>query len=386
MKTTKQLNEAMLKYSSFVRKREYCPYLSRVLNKNLLAATLLQRMLINAQRSTFKLDREGAFFKFIRPNGHTLYKVGDSWVEELGTTYRKFQTARDLFATKAETREEIDTLLRSRKKTCAVVYFKGADNLTRWYLNMKVIYGLLEEAKVLFEEEQELREKQDNYKKEKKLRDTVIETLSAENITLPASSKMLSPETLDNSINTIILGLEDFSETDEEEEITPDVEERFRKFQAQEDKKENKKKSKKSEPKVEEIVEKTPEQLAEEKAVKDKNLTKQKYLLERKLGKVMPEGFKINQEAIELALSLGYNEEDVRYNAIKFERYYSIGNGVDRVSTDWNNKFVMDWLDRAWTRGTLKRNGKLFNEKQSRSEQIRKLVNTDRYSEFEGQN
>ena len=55
---------------------------------SLPAAVLLSQMLY-----WWEVSGYGTFYKFKSPCKHKLYRVGDSWCEELGLTIREFDTA-----------------------------------------------------------------------------------------------------------------------------------------------------------------------------------------------------------------------------------------------------------------------------------------------------
>src|SRR5215204_1812401 len=93
----------LVEYSNLIQKRNYCPFLGRIFDGNVVAAVLFQRLLYSHQRSKGQWGNK--FYKFQGSCKHTLYKVGDSLMEELGTTRKRISGAFVLFGTVAKSDE-----------------------------------------------------------------------------------------------------------------------------------------------------------------------------------------------------------------------------------------------------------------------------------------
>lgn len=72
------------------------------------------------------------------------------------------------------------------------------------------------------------------------------------------------------------------------------------------------------------------------------------------------------KEVINTAIGLGYEEQDVHDELIKFRFYYTEGKGKSLKISNWDYKFVQEWLVSAYRMGNLKRNGRFYRNTRER--------------------
>jgi sarcosine oxidase delta subunit len=124
----------------------YVPYLKelRPIVGSFAAAILWEDLVFK-----FKKHTEG-FWKFLKPCNHTLYKVGDSWLEELGfknenefrTTFAKIGIT---YTSKKKFEEAENPFVKDGKEYCFASYRDRSDNLTHYRANTKKIKEITEE-------------------------------------------------------------------------------------------------------------------------------------------------------------------------------------------------------------------------------------------------
>ena len=80
----------------------------------------------------WRLTMESPFYKFNAPNGHSAYREGDSWLEELGMSEHIFYRARATVATKNVTGNDLNQTLESTDTDTLVIYWTD-DRRQTWY-------------------------------------------------------------------------------------------------------------------------------------------------------------------------------------------------------------------------------------------------------------
>jgi hypothetical protein len=106
----------------------YRPHWASALG-SVTAALLLQQIF-------FRWQRYGDFYKFKEPCEHPLYKVGDSWCEEMGLTRHEYDSALKRIGQK---------LCKGSKKdyTALVHYWTNADRVTYFRINEQAFNAFL---------------------------------------------------------------------------------------------------------------------------------------------------------------------------------------------------------------------------------------------------
>jgi hypothetical protein len=101
-------------------------------------------------------------------------------------------------------------------------------------------------------------------------------------------------------------------------------------------------------------------------------------------GFTLPLDFKLEYDIIQIALSLGYSDEDIQDEFVRFLYYYTKGKGHKFKYLNWYHKFVHEWLNNNYKNGRIKRNGKLYKSDANteRSESIRKLLDPNLFADI----
>lgn len=116
----------------------YRPRLNEITGR-VTATILLQQVLFRAQQVDYQ-----PFYKFRAPCGHTLYREGDSWTEELGFTVREFDTALKAIGTKIKKGNNKADALNGTGVRNLVIYWTDASRVTWYLLNVGLLERMLE--------------------------------------------------------------------------------------------------------------------------------------------------------------------------------------------------------------------------------------------------
>lgn len=103
------------------------------------ATILLQQIIHRASTNGYK-----PFYKFRSPCEHSLYREGDSWVEELGFTPREFDGALHRIGTKITKDVKKKEILESDDTKALVIYWTDANRVTWYQLNERLLGDILE--------------------------------------------------------------------------------------------------------------------------------------------------------------------------------------------------------------------------------------------------
>lgn len=102
------------------------------------ASILLQQCIFWAKISNWR-----AFYKFVEPCSHTLYKSGDSWTEQLGFSVSEFSTALKRISTKiTKGAKKREILVRADPKSL-IIYWTNSDRVTYFQVNLPLLDNLL---------------------------------------------------------------------------------------------------------------------------------------------------------------------------------------------------------------------------------------------------
>jgi hypothetical protein len=92
------------------------------------------------------------FWKFAQPCKHKLYKQGDSWVEELGFTYKEFRAAFGKIGIAYKSKQQLNEIenpfIKDDQEYAFISYQDRTKNLTHYRANKSLIAKILEKIKV----------------------------------------------------------------------------------------------------------------------------------------------------------------------------------------------------------------------------------------------
>src|SRR6476661_3051234 len=321
------MNNETTMLSFFGNGKEKIPYDIQVaqITGSMKSAVLLQQMQYNWGRAGNK-----PFYKFKAPCSHKLYRLEDSWLEELGMKEYSFENALKSIGTRARTTDEIREFLGKTSMEFCVVYYIDRGNMTWYYLNEKAIAKVLRKAAELYAQRQA----------------RLVQ--GREHIADP-----LDPNYVDSS-----------------EAPTRKVETTYP------------------------ITENTRDNNTKEFSYgKGEFEVKEKKKSAYKLGKqtnfqsdgvTLPLDFQITDDIMGDAQNLGYEHTDVLDEGRRFVHYYAKGKGKTLQQSDWNGYFLDFWLNNAYRKGKIRRNGKFYTQPdapKSRSEQLRELLDPNMFAE-----
>lgn len=111
----------------------------REIGGSIAGTVLLQQIIYWDEKS------DGKFYKFAKPCKHKLYKVGDSWEEELGMSAKELRTALGQFAFKcgAKNKELHGEDYKEARKGALLQYYTDSNRVTWYLLNRNVLSKLL---------------------------------------------------------------------------------------------------------------------------------------------------------------------------------------------------------------------------------------------------
>lgn len=119
----------------------YRPSRNVLTKGNPIANIIFHQMLYWGSRQENDGD---SFYKFVKPCDHELYKAGDSWIEELGFSYKIFTSALKCIATKVTTNSSKQALLKTISPETMILYWTDSCRVTHWLVNWPVVNLFLE--------------------------------------------------------------------------------------------------------------------------------------------------------------------------------------------------------------------------------------------------
>lgn len=91
-------------------------------------------------------------------------------------------------------------------------------------------------------------------------------------------------------------------------------------------------------------------------------------------SKKMPSEYNVSASTLVKAAAEGYDKDEIRIESRKYVSYYTVGNGRNKTSLNWDEQFLVTWMDNAYNYGTAKRHGTNKGEKPSQGDVYRELA------------
>lgn len=298
----------------------YRPSLAKVTG-SITSAVLLQQICYWHK----KVGR--AFYKFKSPNKNLLYRVGDSWIEELGMGMRQFMNARDTIGTLYNTEKEVRDALLSKTdlKHCVIYFVDKKSNLTWYYLNLRALNVLMSKVKEVDEETH----KKIQEAKYGSIKDPIFGDNTEEHV---PSDEKARPYNRDYFIKNITSG-----------DIKP----------------------------------------PEVKIPKEKKKTHPTAHLFRNAPK-LSKTFELPSNVLNELIGVGYEEVELLQELSNFIKYYTEGKGWNKRHYDWVKNFKENWVESQYKWGRIKKNGKLYRASadEERIETLRRQATTDLFADI----
>lgn len=84
------------------------------------------------------------YWKFLEPSSHSKYRLGDSWIEELGMSAEEFRTAFDRLGIRHKSKGIFDEAQDKFQRKFYCSYLDRRENLTYYFRNHSLVDGALD--------------------------------------------------------------------------------------------------------------------------------------------------------------------------------------------------------------------------------------------------